>query len=437
LDLRVFFCDFLLGYLVVIYREVSDTDVERRDNKMKKWIFAVLLVLVLTGCGAGEQDKNSEAMTLPVENTEDEKIAVSVEVMEEEFLDLGTYSTKNMESTDGQPEFSWTRGASSDLGLYYWESSGGRLMYYDKASKQQVPLCNRPNCKHTDDACNAAFYTYTIGSIEFYKNMIFYYGDSVYIIGDDSSGYVNVYKVAYDGSSWEKYMPLFKAEKTITVENDMTKVEWRQPDVFLHKEYVYYVDNSESQPKLRRILMGGSEIEVVAEAQGERAMLYRVKCYGDFVFFQSAHYIGEEIFGGIYAYNVKNGEVVLVKVDAIRDYYIVDDMLYFEMEETIYQYDLKTGIQKELPVKCMKDTWNSYYVDEDAIYVFSGGLGCLDIYDKEGKHLTSVIDSRIRDCFFGKNGYFLADTEEDGIAVLDVDSARKGNGEWICSPKED
>lgn len=203
---------------------------------MKKLIWAVVLVLTLTGCGTGEKEKNSEADQIPVENTEGEKVTVSVEVMEEEFLDLDTYSTKNTESTDGQPEFLYTRGASSDTGIYYWENSRGRLLYYDKASKQQVPLCNRPNCKHADESCNADFYSRIIGPIDFYRSMIFYHGENVYIVGDDSNSYVNLYRVAADGSSWEKYMTLFKAEKSIIIDGNTTSVDWRRPDINLHKE---------------------------------------------------------------------------------------------------------------------------------------------------------------------------------------------------------
>ena len=419
-----------------LYRGVGGTDVERGENKMKKFIVIVLATLVLTGCGVGEKDKNSEAEKIPVENTEGDSVTVDVEVMKEEFLDLDTYSTKNTENTDGQSEFSYTRGASSDLGLYFWEESRGKLMYYDKASKRQVPLCNRPNCKHEDETCNADFYSRITGPIDFYKSMIYYHGENVYIVGDDSESYVNLYKVAPDGSGWEKYMTLFKAEKTITMENDGMSVEWRYPSIYLHKEYVYYVDNSESLPKLRRIQMGGSEIEIVAESQGDRAMLYRVKCYGDFVFFQSAYYIGEEIFGGIYAYNVKNGEVALVKADAIRDYYLVDDLLYYEMGEIIYQYDLRTGETTELSVRCSNDSGN-YLVNETGIYVATSGIGSLDIYDKDGKHLGNITDQRIWSIYFGEDGYFLADTIGVGCAVLKVEDVLNGNGEWIYFQREE
>lgn len=405
---------------------------------MKKLVFIVLAALILTGCTTGEKDKNSGTNKVPVENTQGENVIVSVDMMEEEFLDLNTYSLENKETTDGQPEFLFQGGASSDLGLYYWEYPRGRLMYFDKASKVQVPLCNRPNCKHEDETCNADFYSRVIGPVNIYRSMIYYHGESVYIVGDDSDSYVNLYRVAPDGSSWEKYMTLFKAEKTITIDGNSTSVEWRRPTVILHKDFVYYVDESESMPKLRRIQMGGSEINVVAESQGERAMLYRIKAYGDFVFFQSAYYVGEDFFGGIYAYNVKNGEVVLVKENAVRDYYIVDNVLYYEKETIIYKYDLKTGEQKALPVKCKDGPWNYYLVDKNGLYVIdceSGG--CLDIYDKNGVLQKSFSDARITDCCFGVDGYFLGELERLGHAVLKVEDVLKGDGEWICFPGEE
>ena len=110
------------------------TDIEGGEKNMKKRIVIVLVALVLTGCGVGEKDKNSEVEKIPVENTQVDSVTIDVEIMKEEFLDLDTYSTKNTESTDGQSEFSYTRGASSDLGLYFWEESRGKSIWCAQSS---------------------------------------------------------------------------------------------------------------------------------------------------------------------------------------------------------------------------------------------------------------------------------------------------------------
>lgn len=52
-------------------------------------------------------------------------------------------------------------GCATDNGFYYLKNitadSGGYslVMFLDKASMLEIPLCNKPNCKHKEDTCNA------------------------------------------------------------------------------------------------------------------------------------------------------------------------------------------------------------------------------------------------------------------------------------------
>ena len=211
----------------------------------KNIYFLILLVLLLTSCGLNGKES--------VNNKND---SVDIGGRKEELLDLEKYSVENQGTIHDQPGFLWNCAANSDFGVYYWGNaidSMEKLMFYDKSSKFSVYLCNRPNCNHTDDTCNASFNAYGSGSEKFYRNMIFCYDNSVFLVGNDEKHYVNLYRVESDGSSWEKYMTLFKAEMTTITENGMTTTSWRYPDVCLHEDYVYYIDNSESAPKLRRI----------------------------------------------------------------------------------------------------------------------------------------------------------------------------------------
>ena len=436
---------------------------------MKK-LFIMCMVLLLTGCGtekenmdilqtelqeqdtmqtqeqekltdaeamAGtEEQADAEAITGTGEQADTEAVTgtgerAATEAMTETMLDLDTYSLENKDDTYGQPEFLNNSAASSDLGIYYWGKS--IFHFYDKNAKVGVPLCNRPNCSHDSNDCNAAFGIFQVTELDMYRGMVYYYDGAVYLVGDEN-GYVNLYKVKPDGSSWKKDMTLFKAEKTVEImEDGGTSTYWRYPDVCLHQDYVYYIDNSESHPKLRRIQMGGTKTEMLFEPEGDRTMLYRMKCYGDFVFFQAGKYVGEELKAGIYAYNIKTGETSLVKAEVLREYYVAGKMLYYEQNESIFVYDLKTGETKELPIVYTSMLDKDFFVDENGIYVFHGGIGELTIYDKDGNQEAVVMDGQVSFCYFGTDGIFygealVGDTYKE--VFLHVEEARTKDGTW-------
>lgn len=397
----------------------------------KKIVLCVLFLSMLSACGANESNENHPA----ADNIKNTEAVIDIDAMEEVPLDLDTYSLNNQDTTYGQPEFVSNRAASSDLGIYYWggnSDSRERLMFYDKASKTSVLLCNRPNCTHSDNTCNASFNAYTLSGEEFYRYMIYYYEDSVFLAGHDEEHNVNLYKVSPDGSSWETYMTLFKAEMTTVSENGGTSVSWSFPSVCLHRDYVYFIDNSESAPKLRRMWLGGTEAEVVFEPVGERTRLFRMRTYGDFVFFQAGKYVDEKLEAGIYAYNIKTEDVTLVKANAIREYFVVGESLYYEFNEKMYKYDLRTGEDKELPITCLFDSDHVSFVDENGIYVFNEAIGKLEVYDENGNVVGSVEDSQIGRCYFGKDGIFYGQVSGSSqSAILEAEDVLDGQGEWI------
>lgn len=407
---------------------------------MKKiMLTGLLVVIVLTSCGTVTEKENN---TITENNTEkennvniDENSEMSdIDTRKEVLLDLNTYSLQNAGSKSGQPEILFNRAAISGLGIYYWDWSSNdgkeKLMFFDKAFQTSVVLCNRPNCTHSDDTCNAAFGAYSASGTFFYRDMIFYYDESVFLVGDDEESFVNLYRVAADGSSWEKYMTLFKAEKTVTTDDTGTSTFWRLPNICIHKDYVYYIDNSESVQKLRRIPMGGKETEVVYEPQGEKTLVYRMRAHGDFLFFQSGKYVGETLVAGIYAYNTKTDEVSLVKKDALRDYSVVEDSLYYEMNEKIYKYNLKTGEDVELPI-INTSTNRTFFANEKGIYFFDENNGILEVFDDDGNLIESIHDTDIEICYFGADGFFFGESSKLQKVFLDEKALHSGNGKWI------
>ena len=124
-------------------------------------------------------------------------------------------------------------------------------MYFDIATKSYIPLCNKPNCQHDSEECNAFFNNYSIvGDVTYISNYIQYYDGYVYVIAvDEKSGYVYLYQISPDGSSSKEYMTLYKAD----LSSVNGEVDFHSPNVCIHRGYVYFIDNGESAPKIRRI----------------------------------------------------------------------------------------------------------------------------------------------------------------------------------------
>ncbi|WP_028041879.1 hypothetical protein [Candidatus Stoquefichus massiliensis] len=70
-------------------------------------------------------------------------------------------------------------GDGHDAGYYYTrhqENGPSLLSYYDYATKQEVVLCNQPECKHEDETCPA--YLFGVGL----SQMLFVYKEHLYMI---------------------------------------------------------------------------------------------------------------------------------------------------------------------------------------------------------------------------------------------------------------
>lgn len=79
-------------------------------------------------------------------------------------------------------------GCVTDNGFYYLKNitadSGGYslVMFLDKASMLEIPLCNKPNCKHKEDTCNAFVEGGNMG------NYLFTDQSKLYLVSSGSGG---------------------------------------------------------------------------------------------------------------------------------------------------------------------------------------------------------------------------------------------------------
>ena len=312
-----------------------------------------IATIMVTGCNSIEKTTvtNTDSETADSETTDEKEENKGkddykyISEYEEEKLDLDNYSLDYVFETDAQTEFESSECTKSEKGCYLW---GGRvkdlLCFIDSQTFEMVPLCNRPDCSHMDIDCNAYYEGYTTVGEFFDHNYIQYYEGNIYLVGSDGE-YENLYRVSPDGSTCEKYMSLYRVDLSPddSFDMDTTNVsQYISPKICLHRGYVYYIDNRETYPRIRRMKLGSNEVEIVYETGGERATVYRMMPHGDYLFFQTGNFSNDdytaEIDGGIMAYNINTGKTILVKQGAVSSYGVVDNCIYYRENNTAKCY---------------------------------------------------------------------------------------------------
>lgn len=382
-------------------------------------LFFVLLAVTLSACSDtydSVADTESESEVPTGEN--------SIEVYSEECLDLSFYATDDEEMS----EFIWNHCAASDDGYYYF--SDGFLYFYDLNAKFSVPVCNRADCTHSGDDCNASFeerYEYGYD----YNTLIYADGYLYTTVAFESDGNINLCRIAIDGSARDdNYMTLYK----VAAAGDDGSFSITYPKICIHRGYIYFSDMEESVPKIRRMKLGGDESEIIYETSGLRPSLYRIKYSGDYLFFQSGNFIDDDylkINAGIFSYNTVSGEIVLIKSGAISTYAVSDDYIYYYDDSAIYKKSLSDGTETKI-VSGADNT--PIHVVDDTLYIWDEE-STLTAYDLNGNELASISDDELSDCYFGDDKNFLAgifDADVDTIyLILNLDDFLQGKGEWL------
>lgn len=433
---------------------VESADSKERGLRMKnnyfkrgKYALVLLGILLLTACSKNDgntktdvektqsanQEKKSASEKESVQSSENVNLIDSkhpITEISESKLDLSAYGLDYEFVTDAQPEYTWTSIARAENGYYLW-GNGERenyLMYFDITTGSYIPLCNKPNCQHDGEECNAFFnYSIVIGDVSYSRSYIQYYDGYVYVTGVDKKGYVYLYQVAADGSSCKEYMTLYKADLS-SVDGE---VDFSPPYVCIHRGYVYFIDKEESTLKVRRIELGKKDVEIVFENKDTRPSLYRMKAYGNYLFFQSGNFKDDdcvEIEAGIFALNVNTMQVQLIKKGAVADYTISDDCLYYATTSGINCYSLKDRTDEVAVDNGL--SLNEVTVHGKYIYCYNDDSNALSQYDLEGKLLNQVTDDDLYQTCMGDSEYFFAYAIKAGRKIISLKDLSQGNAKW-------
>lgn len=205
------------------------------------------------------------------------------------------------------------------------------ILYYEDFGGDAVPVCNKANCNHDNEECNAYF------STENYKrttnNFIWYYKDSLYVyVARD--GYSAIEKIKKDGSSREESCVLYRAMASEEVEDDVVINNSYYPEVMIHRGYAYFSNYYPGCKEcgIYRVKLDSSEkAQKLASVDGKSPMLYRIKGYGDSVYYQKGDFSSTDYSAtgiSLYCWNEKDGEQV-VAPEIVSFYSVGKSMVYY------------------------------------------------------------------------------------------------------------
>lgn len=155
------------------------------------------------------------------------------------------------------------------------------------------------------------------------------------------------------------------------------------PEICIHRGYVYYVIPFQSTMKLQRMKLGSKEAETVYEMTGDRQNLYRIKAYGNHIFFQAGNFLADniDINASIFSYDIDTGKVEKVVENAVSYYGIGINRLYYSLDGGVQVYDFEKKASEEFIGKIYEE--QSMLVSDKYVTVYDKSN--MQVYDFTGK----------------------------------------------------
>ena len=331
---------------------------------MKKRILAALAAVGLLLCGCSGKNNNDNNTNKDIDNNVDNNINYVV----------GDYDFSYNEKTDSSVGYEWGYMSESHDG--YYVSLQNNLKFLDSKLENCVPLCSNPDCTHNTEECVSYIYRNGITL----SSSVYYNDGYVYETGveevENTGCDINLYRLKDDGTSFEKYMTLYRLE----VNDDETP---GYPEICIHRGYVYYVIPFQSTMKLQRMKLGSKEAETVYEMTGDRQNLYRIKAYGNHIFFQAGNFSADniDINASIFSYDIDTGKVEKVVENAVSYYGIGINRLYYSLDGGVQVYDFEKKTSEEFIGKIYEE--QSMLVSDKYVTVYDKSN--MQVYDFTGK----------------------------------------------------
>lgn len=331
---------------------------------MKKRTLAVFIAAGLLLCGCSGKNNNDNNTKNDIDNNVDNNVNYVV----------GDYDFSYNEKTDSPVGYEWGYMSESHDG--YYVPILGNIKFLDSKLENCVPLCSNPDCTHNTEECVSYIDRNGISL----SSSVYYNDGYVYETGvekvENTGCDINLYRLKDDGTSFEKYMTLYRLE----VNDDETP---GYPEICIHRGYVYYVIPFQSTMKLQRMKLGSKEAETVYEMTGDRQNLYRIRAYGNHIFFQAGNFLADniDINASIFSYDIDTGKVEKVVENAVSYYGIGINRLYYSLDGGVQVYDFEKKTSEEFIGKIYEE--QSMLVSDKYVTVYDKSN--MQVYDFTGK----------------------------------------------------
>lgn len=213
--------------------------------------------------------------------------------------------------------------------------------FFDKDTKEQYPICSKPECLHNDSSCMASS-----GFME-YMTGIWYYNDKLYRLKNDR-GYAVLYRMDTDGSNREA---LFEIGEADLRGGNLYYLYFRDDDVYITCERV----SEGNKIYIRKRSLDGTHDEIVYENADDSYIQEEIQWYS------SKLYLKECIRDGNHESEVNATRLAAYDFDTQRTEYIElgnfsgycfskdeNYCFFYRINDGLYRKDMKSGEEKKI-----------------------------------------------------------------------------------------
>lgn len=346
---------------------------------------AASIILALTACGKNEGETSK--MESLVDKGNEEKLPECVPFMTDpkEFVKVKDNQDYN-EQTDDEYTLSRIFAANDD---YVFGVSGSQFAkVFDKETRTLAYLCNRPDCQHNSDECNAHLDDYS--DIQYYDGDLYYNVTEYEMSGDEIiNEQICLYKMDIESQEKEKVCELAKIHHADMVEMSggagiNYNIVWT-----IHRGYVYFaygIGTSGLKDNTMYNNMSNCVSRMRMDGTGERENLMLLKRnmveaisfegHGSYMYFMDPD-VDADMDGDLYRYNTESNVVEQLPIDGIgpANYAIYENKIYHvkNNDSNLYVYDFDSMTDTVAADMTKYDTRYLQYLsvirDEDYLYV--------------------------------------------------------------------
>lgn len=353
---------------------------------------------------------------------------------EERLEDLGEQYVEGSDWQSGFGSGSLPRIQKAGKGYYFLVSQ--HLYYYEQSMEQAVPVCNKADCSHTDETCNAS-----MGD----GPEINYYDHKFYYIASENNNAEKwyLYFLSEDGRQREKVAQI----ATLDPSDNGVHFEF-----CVHRGNVYFSVSKGATLKKRkavveRISLNGSlDRKEVASVEGYGAAIENLQAFGNTLVITGcyADSVDSDFRTHTDFVDIRNGkERKDILYDKERDLVMIykkeDDVFYYDSNK-LYRLNMDSNkreeVTKEMKIyaECSFQgqylySCNWYDCHEKNDYRNYG----IDIIDEKGEKTGKIPLEENMEWEFGDNDYCFAFAYDDGkymVKQFDKSRLSEKDAEW-------